>query len=142
MKCKWCNFDNQSLIIKEYKYWRLSLAESQILLGWTHASLKRHIYFFEELESEELIELKTIIKEVKEVLNETFKPDWFNVMQLGNITPHLHFQLVPRYKKKKIFAGREFVDKTYGRPIPDEWVIEERVFLEKLRNHIKKEMKN
>ncbi len=142
MKCKWCDFDSKSLLIKEYKYWKLSIAESQIILGWTKASLKRHIYFFEELNNEELIELKLIIKEIKEALNKTFKPDWFNVMQLGNITRHLHFQLVPRYKKKRFFAGREFIDKTYGKPISDEWIIEDDVFLKKLRDHIKKEMKN
>lgn len=142
MKCKWCDFDNKSLIIKEYKYWQLSLAESQTLLGWTHASLKRHICFFEELKNEELVELKTIIKEIKEALNKTFKPDWFNVMQLGNMTPHLHVQLIPRYKEKRYFAGREFIDKKYGRPIPDEWVIEDGIFLGKLRDYIKKEMKN
>ncbi|MBU1199825.1 MAG: HIT family protein [Nanoarchaeota archaeon] len=130
------------MLIKEYKYWRLSLAESQILIGWTHASLKRHILFFEELRDEELIELKKIIMEIKETLNKTFKPDWFNVMQLGNMTPHLHFQLVPRYKEKRIFVGREFIDKSYGRPILDEWIEEDNIFLKKLRNYIKKEMKN
>ncbi len=142
MKCKWCNFDNKSLLIKEYKYWRLSIAESQIILGWTHASLKRHICFFEELNDEELIELKMIIQEIKEALNKTFKPDWFNIMQLGNMIPHLHFQLIPRYKHKRFFAGRKFIDKTYGRPISDEWVIEDDAFLEKLRDYVKKEMKN
>jgi len=142
MKCKWCDFNNKSLIIKEYEYWRLSVAESQILLGWTHASLKRHIQFFEELKDEELIELRQIIKDIKGALNKTFKPDWFNVMQLGNMTRHLHFQLVPRYKEKRQFAGREFVDKTFGRLISEEWIIEDDIFLEKLRDHIKKEMKN
>lgn len=142
MKCKWCDFNDKSLIIKEYKYWRLSIAESQILPGWTHASLKRHVHFFEELKDEELTELRKIIKEIKVVLNKTFKPSWFNVMQLGNMTQHLHFHLVPRYKEKKHFAGREFVDKTYGRLISDEWIVEDNLFLEKLRDHIKKEMKN
>lgn len=142
MKCKWCDFDNKALLIKEYKYWKLSIAESQILIGWTHASLKRHINFFEELTDEELIELKKVINEIKEALSKTFKPDWFNVMQLGNMTPHLHFQLVPRYKEKRFFVGREFIDKTYGRPISDEWVIEKDIFLKKIRDYIKNEMKN
>lgn len=142
MKCQWCNFDKRTLLIKEYKYWNLSIAESQTLIGWTHASLKRHICFFEELTDEELIELKYVVRETKEALNKTFKPDWFNVMQLGNMTPHLHFQLVPRYKEKRFFEGRIFIDKTYGRPISDEWVIEKDNFLKKVRDYLKKGMKN
>lgn len=142
MKCKWCDLDNRSLLVKEYKYWNLSIAESQILIGWTHASLKRHIRFFEELRDEELIELKKVIKEIKEALNKTFKPDWFNLMQLGNITSHLHLHLVPRYKEKRFFAGRVFIDKNYGRPVSDEWIVEEDALLKKIKDRIKKELKN
>ncbi len=141
MVCKWCDFDNESLIIKEYDYWKLSVAESQILLGWTHASLKRHIHFFEELKDEELLELRSIVNDIKRALRKTFKPDWFNIMQLGNMTKRLHFQLVPRYKEKRVFAGRVFIDKTFGKPITDKWIVENSVFLEKLRDHIRKEIK-
>ncbi|MFH0978237.1 MAG: HIT family protein [Candidatus Woesearchaeota archaeon] len=142
MACKWCTFDDQHLIIKEYKYWRLSIAESQILLGWTHASLRRHVCFFDELEDKELAELKAVVKEIRHALAKTFKPDWFNVMQLGNMTPHLHFQLVPRYRTKRTFAGREFVDSTFGRPIADKWVVEDDKFLVMIRDHLKDAMQS
>ena len=123
-------------MIKGYKYWKLSLAESQFLIGWSHAFLKRHVCFFEELTDEELIELKQIVKELKQALKNAFNPDWFNVMQLGNMTPHLHFQLVPRYKDKRTFDGKTFTDDNWGKMIPSRWEPESKEFLVKLRKYI------
>jgi diadenosine tetraphosphate (Ap4A) HIT family hydrolase len=140
-ECKFCSFEDQHLILKEYRYWTLSIAESQNLLGWSHAFLKRHVLFFEELTDEEIIELKKVISDLKFTLNKIFKPDWFNVMQLGNMTQHLHFQLVPRYKEKREFEGRIFFDKEYGRMIVDRWNPEEKQFLIKLNKFISRELK-
>jgi len=136
-KCKWCNFKDDYLKLKEYKYWNLYLADSQFLIGWSHAVLKRHIFFFEELSNEELIELKQVILDWKSGLNKTFQPDWFNVMQLGNMTKHLHFQLAPRYKDKREFEEKLFVDKDWGNMIVDRWQSENKEFLTKLTNYIK-----
>jgi diadenosine tetraphosphate (Ap4A) HIT family hydrolase len=54
------------------------------------------------------LELKLIVKEWRSAMNKAFEPDWFNVMQLGNMTKHLHFQLVPRYKKKEYLRKENF----------------------------------
>ena len=125
------------MIIKDYKHWTLVLAKSQSILSWTIAFLKRHIQSFEELTDEELLEIKQVIKELKSALNKTFKPDWFNVMQLGNLVPHLHIHLVPRYKEVRKYDGRIFVDKDYGKMIPNKWKPEDKKFLTRLTNHLK-----
>lgn len=138
LKCKWCKFNEEYLLIKEYQFWNLYLAESQSILGWCHAVLKRHIFFFEELTNEELQELKLIVSQWKFTLNQTFQPTWFNVMQLGNITPHLHFQLIPRYNQKMEYDKRTFLDKDFGKMIVDRWKREDRLFLEKLAKHLRK----
>lgn len=135
-----CDFKNRYLILKDYNYWTLSLADSQFLIGWSHAFLKRHVRFFEELTDEELFELKQVIKELKKALKKTFNPDWFNVMQLGNMTPHLHFQLVPRYKDKRTFDGRTFTDNTWGKMIPNRWETESEEFLTRLAGYIKENL--
>ncbi|MFW5991418.1 MAG: HIT family protein [Candidatus Nanoarchaeia archaeon] len=122
--------------LKEYNYWNLVLAESQHLIGWSIAKLKRDINFFEDLTDEELLELKQVIKDVKQALNKTFKPDWFNVMQCGNMQPKLHVHLVPRYKEKRNFEGRDFVDNNFGGLVENKWVPEDNAFLEKLGCYI------
>jgi len=135
-KCIFCEIKESELVLKEYKYWSLVLAESQFIIGWSHAILKRHVEKFEELTDKELIELKQIIKELKTALKKTFNPDWFNVMQLGNMTKHIHFQLVPRYSKSRKFDGRVFVDEDYGKMIVNRWKKEDKKFLLKLKEYI------
>jgi len=138
MVCKWCDFKDDYLLLKEYNYWNLYLAESQFILGWSCAVLKRHAEFFDDLTNEELIELKQVVKEFKLALEKVFHPDWFNIMQLGNMVKHIHFQLVPRYEDRKEYEGRTFVDKDYGKMIIDRWKAEDKEFLTRLANHIKK----
>ncbi len=136
MGCDCFDFKTDYMLLKEYKYWKLFIAESQLLIGWSHAVLKRHAEFFEEMSEEELLELKQVIIDWKKMLNNTFKPEWFNIMQLGNMTKHLHFQLVPRYKGERFFDGRTFIDETWGKMVPHKWVVEGEDFLTKLRNHL------
>ena len=133
MECELCDFKSPR-IIKEYKFWILSAA-AQTPLGWMHVILKRHAEFFDELTQEELEELKEVVREARAALDKIWKPDWFNVTQLGNTCPHLHVNLIPRYKEKREFAGREFVDATFGGGVESEEIGEEMV--EKVRGEIK-----
>jgi diadenosine tetraphosphate (Ap4A) HIT family hydrolase len=142
MPCAFCNFKSKGQLIGEYDFWTLITCNRQPVLGWTIAILNRHVQFFEELTSDELSELKTIITKIKASINKSFKPDWFNVMQLGNADKHLHFHLVPRYKKPREFAGKKFTDKNYGGPVQDAKRQEDNVFIIMLTNYLKKNLPN
>lgn len=139
-KCMFCDFRDECQILKDYDYWTLIIAEGQLPLGWCIAFLKRHIESFEELTDKELLELKQVVAELKSALDKTFKPDWFNVMQLGNMEHHLHLHLVPRYKKPREFGGRTFVDQDYGHMIVDRWKPESKAFLTRLAGYIKENL--
>jgi len=139
--CPYCPFTSKYLILKEYRYWILSLAESQFLIGWSHAILRRHVESFEELSDEELIELKQVVRDFKKVLKRGLRPDLLNVMQLGNIDRHVHIHLVPRYKSKRTFAERIFTDKDWGKVVPQQWEPEKKKFLIKLRKYLQQQMK-
>lgn len=137
-----CNKCNQKsyLILKEYSLWRAEVSDSPTPIGWTYIILKRHIEYFDELSDKELIEVKKIIKELKKMLIKSFNPDWFNVMQLGNGGKHLHFHLVPRYKKKVRFANRIFSDPDYGKMLIDRYKPDNKEFLLKLRDYLKENL--
>ena len=140
-KCMFCNFNEQYRIIKKYKFWTLVLADSQFILGWTHAILNRHVCSFDELNDKELLELKIVVKDAKLALDRAFAPDLMNIMQLGNMASHLHIHIVPRYKESRTFEGRTFVDKDFGKMIIDRWKIEDRAFLEKLTRYLQIKIK-
>ncbi|MDD5192949.1 MAG: HIT family protein [Candidatus Nanoarchaeia archaeon] len=137
--CNKCNFKSD-LIIKEYPHWIAEVSDSLTPIGWIYIILKRHAEYFNELTDKELIEIKKIIGELKKMLVRAFKPDWFNVMQLGNGGRHLHFHLVPRYKKVVKFEGRSFKDPDYGKMVVDRYKPENKKFLIRLRDYLKKNL--
>jgi len=138
--CSKCNFKS-NLIIKDYKHWIVVLSESPTPIGWLYIILKgRHIEYFDEITNEELLELKKIIKEMKKMLIKSFKPDWFNVMQLGNGGKHLHFHLVPRYKSKVKFDNKIFTDPDYGKMIVDRYKPANKEFLLKLKDYLRQNL--
>lgn len=132
-----CGFGKEFQIVKDYDSWTLIVAEGQLPLGWCICFLKRHVEFFEDLTDEEVLELKQVVAELKSALGKTFKPDWFNVMQLGNMEHHLHFHLVPRYKEPREYDGRTFTDQDYGHMIVDRWKPESKDFLTRLADYIR-----
>lgn len=137
-QCKWCNYNDNQLLIKEYKHWKLFLSESQFIIGWCYAVLKRHVIYYDELTNEEIIELKRIIKETRKLLDKKFHPDWYNVMQLGNMDKHLHIQIFPRYKTARKVAGKTFKDPDYGNMLQNRYKPEKNAVLKKIVSYIQK----
>lgn len=104
--------------LKEYKYWAVELSFRQHTLGCFIIFSKRKIEKISDLENEEMIELKSVIKKVESAFSniDIFKPDRFNYLQLGNALHHLHFHGIPRYSSARNFNGKIWVDNAFGHP--------------------------
>jgi diadenosine tetraphosphate (Ap4A) HIT family hydrolase len=105
--------------LKEYKHWIWEVSYRQHTLGsFIIFSKNSKIEKISELNEEEIIELKEVMKEIESILSkiDIFKPDRFNYWQMGNKLHHLHIHGFPRYAKPRIFDGREWIDKTWGKP--------------------------
>ena len=143
MECPLC-YDNKKFLIKRYNYWTIALHSSQFYLGRCIIKLNRHITDLFETEKEEQEELFEIVPRLKNALNEIFKPDLFNYAALGNIIPHLHFHVIPRYEQKRTFEGIEFIDGRWGEnyvPYNRDFNIPDAVF-SKIRETIKERISN
>lgn len=113
--CDFCKKDTyKHLRLKENTYWRVELRMQQSYLGWCFIILKRHLEDLIDISAEEREELFSITKDVKKALTEAFQPDKFNYASLGNISSHVHLQVIPRYKEPRQAFGREFTDKFWG----------------------------
>ncbi len=42
---------------------------------------------------------------VEQVLRDIFQPEKINLASLGNMTPHLHWHVIPRYKEDRNFPN-------------------------------------
>ncbi len=57
----------------------------------------RHVASFTDLAADELADYWTDIQDVGRAIERVFAPCHVNYMLLGNIVPHLHVHVVPRY---------------------------------------------
>lgn len=132
--------DFEKLLIKDYKNWQVKLHHNQNYLGKCVLWFKGDEKDFIDLNEEEREEFFEITKKLKEVLKELFNPDLFNYLSLNNKTKHLHFHIMPRYKEKRIFNNKEFLDDNFGKPpFREENLLPEKD-LELLKNKIKEKL--
>ena len=117
MNCLMCKDKNEYswLKIKEGTFWTVSLRNEQNYLGWCVVILKRHLEDLMDISDEERTELFLIVKQLRDVIQEQLKADMFNYASLGNVSNHLHLQVVPRYREEVMFEGATFADKNWGK---------------------------
>ncbi|MBI5806561.1 HIT family protein [candidate division TA06 bacterium] len=71
--------------------------KNQHMKGWTTLVLKRHVTELFELGPEERAEFWNEVSLVAEALNDIYHPAKINYCIWGNIVPHLHCHLFPRF---------------------------------------------
>ena len=87
------------------------LFEDQFFPGWTVVVLRRHATELYELTRSEGSQLIEEVSAVATALAMAFEPVKINYELLGNLGPHMHWHIVPRFRD----------DGVYPRPI---WVSE------------------
>ncbi|MEK7576607.1 MAG: HIT domain-containing protein [Patescibacteria group bacterium] len=107
--------DFSKYLVKDYKYWHLSVHPNQGYLGRCVVWCKRQDALdLADATVEEREELLIILQSLRGAMKKVFRADWFNYAFLGNETRHLHGHFVPRYSSPRQFHGIEFVDERWG----------------------------
>ena len=108
-------------IIKEYRYWTLSIHNDQRYLGRAYAWLVREggMQRLSEITDEEMFELRLVMREYEKALRKLWSPDFMNYAWLANLFEehggHGHLHLIPRYEYARTFANVTFVDGRWGK---------------------------
>lgn len=102
--------------VSEFGNWNLFLLGNQYFLGRGYLWAKREDAFdFLDMTLKEMDEFFYAAREFRRVLREEFNPDLFNYYAAGNVSPHLHIHIIPRYKTSRVFDGVEFNDGIFGK---------------------------
>lgn len=73
------------------------LANNQFLPGWTVVTLRRHATELYQLAPDELAGYWADVPRAAKTLDRVFRPAKINYLVMGNICPHIHCHLVPRF---------------------------------------------
>jgi diadenosine tetraphosphate (Ap4A) HIT family hydrolase len=73
--------------------------------GFTRVILQRHVRELTDLPRPDRERLMHIVFAVEESMREAMQPDKVNVASLGNMTPHVHWHVIPRFSDDRHFPG-------------------------------------
>jgi len=95
--------DDSDLRIIELHHSYVILNRDQYFAGYTLLFLKQHVTELFHLEQKTRSELTEEISQVAEALSKAFQPDKINYELLGNMVPHMHWHLVPRFASDQLW---------------------------------------
>ncbi len=101
-KCIFCNIPNQE-ILAETDYSIIKMDNYPVNAGHTLIIPKRHVESYFDLYPVELEDIQEAIQIAKEIIDDTFTPDGYNIgVNIGSVAGqtinHAHVHLIPRYK--------------------------------------------
>ncbi|MBC8022724.1 MAG: HIT family protein, partial [Burkholderiales bacterium] len=73
--------------------------------GFVRVILKRHAREMADLAAEEREALMAVVFSVEAAVRDTMQPDKMNLASLGNMTPHVHWHVVARYRDDRHFPN-------------------------------------
>ncbi len=88
--------------------------------GFVRVILKRHAREMTDLDEAERNGLMAVVFAVEAAVRETMRPDKMNLASLGNMTPHVHWHVVPRFADDRHFPGPIWASPKRERAVPAE----------------------
>ena len=73
--------------------------------GFCRVILNRHAAEMSDLPSAEQQELMRVVFAVEAVVRDVVRPDKINLASLGNMVPHVHWHVIPRWREDRCFPN-------------------------------------
>ena len=88
--------------------------------GFCRVILARHAREMSDLGDAERAGLMAVVFAVEAAVRETMRPDKMNLASLGNMTPHVHWHVIPRFTDDRHFPGPIWAAPRRAGPVPAE----------------------
>jgi diadenosine tetraphosphate (Ap4A) HIT family hydrolase len=94
--CPLCLIDSGEVLWRDV-FCRVILADEPDYPGFLRVILNAHIKEMSDLSPDEQSALMRVVFAAEAALTEVMQPDKVNLASLGNVVPHLHWHVIPRY---------------------------------------------
>ena len=84
---------------------RVELVDDKLFAGFTRVIWQEHVVEITDLASEQRSALMKTVCLVETIQREVLKPTKINLASLGNMTPHLHWHVIPRFEQDANFPN-------------------------------------
>jgi diadenosine tetraphosphate (Ap4A) HIT family hydrolase len=95
--CEFCDGPGGTVLWQD-EFCRVVAAGERLYPGFCRVILARHVREMSDLAPAERTRLMGVVFTVEEAVREAMSPDKMNVASLGNMTPHVHWHVIPRFR--------------------------------------------
>ena len=117
MDCELCNGAGGALLWQN-DLCRVVAVDEPGLPGFLRVVLQRHVREMTDLTAEERQRLMAVVFAVETHVRRSLEPDKMNLASLGNLTPHLHWHVIPRWRDDRHFPGPVWAAARHEAPVP------------------------
>ncbi len=120
--CELCEQDGGEVIYRNALL-RVVIVEDADYPGFCRVILNTHTKEMSDLPVAQRSELMAAVFAVEDAVREVMRPDKINLASLGNLTPHLHWHIIPRFKSDRHFPRPVWAEPMRQRTSPqtDAW---------------------
>lgn len=104
MNCELCIASGESVLWSNDQC-RVILVDDADYPGFCRVILNEHVREMTDLDIQNRSELMNTVFAVESAVREVMQPQKINLACLGNMTPHLHWHIIPRYLDDKHFPN-------------------------------------
>ena len=104
MACDLCEQTGGTVIHRCEKY-RVVLVEDAAYPGFCRVIWNGHAKEMTDLSSPDRAVMMSAVWQVEQAMREVMKPHKVNLASLGNVVPHLHWHIIPRYEDDAHFPN-------------------------------------
>lgn len=102
--CELCEKIGGELLWQD-AFCRVILVDDQDYRGFCRVIWQTHTKEMSDLSAVQQNRLMRVVFAVEAALRDTLKPDKINLASLGNMVPHLHWHVIPRFRDDKHFPN-------------------------------------
>jgi diadenosine tetraphosphate (Ap4A) HIT family hydrolase len=102
--CELCSQPGGEVLHRNEKF-RVVLLDDMQYPGFCRVIWNEHVREMTDLSAPDRVLLMQAVWRVEAAVRESMRPDKMNVASLGNMVPHLHWHVIPRYADDAHFPG-------------------------------------
>jgi diadenosine tetraphosphate (Ap4A) HIT family hydrolase len=104
INCPLCHTQNEEIIFTNDLF-RIIHVDDPYYPGFIRLILNHHVAEMTDLGEQESEQVFSALLIIEKAMRDILNPDKINLASLGNMVPHLHWHIIPRYKNDRHFPN-------------------------------------
>jgi diadenosine tetraphosphate (Ap4A) HIT family hydrolase len=102
--CELCTAPG-GMVLHHARHWRVVLVDDAAYPGFCRVVWNDHVKEMTNLPLTERNDLMMVVWRIEAAVREVMQPDKINLASFGNVVPHLHWHVIPRYRDDAHFPN-------------------------------------